>query len=596
MSRSPDHALEGPARQDDPRSRADDGFTLLEVMVSLGVLTVVMVALLPQLIVGIQATGTARLVSQAKGVAQGQLERMRNLPYSIAPAAGDYVDLLDYHYRDLTAPASPAQCAGTAGWTLPTASWSGYVAPGGGRCSYEPATGAFYRSVLTQAAGSGIGAFTLVVDTQFLSQATPPVSLTPAGGFDTQVAGRDQPASAQVGVTVTVFYDSRGSVKPVSTYTQVTRRTPAADRVRAESPARAADVGSVTAAGVPLTLSAGVLDLRGSLAYGSTVAATLASASAQLATGEQGGGAGADLSAPPSQSGAPTPSAPGGLPTYGCAYACWGSTRVAAPAVSADQGLPNAGTATSPAQALVTDTASNDGLTFGNAADAGSYLASLALDPASGPALVRLDPSASPVPSGLAGCAPGTGGTSAHVVADGFLRTTSTSDPSTPGGRVESCSVARATPIQLFPTDFAPNGVVHVELQRASASCAVQGSSHAATASYDYRAVVSAYDGAGYVELATIAPGQTTDGLGAVDLTMAVGDGRTLGDYISSWSGLTASRVVTRQEAGVAEVKLPGVVTIATKPVRQDGTGAADPVSAVSLTVGALECLAEDLR
>lgn len=592
MSRSPDHALEGPARQDDPRSPADDGFTLLEVLVSLGVLTVVMVALLPQLIVGIQATGTARLVSQAKGVAQGQLERMRNLPYSIAPAAGDYVDLLDYHYRDLTAPASPAQCTGTAGWTLPTASWSGYVAPGGARCSYEPATGAFYRSVVTQPAGSGIGAFTLVVDTQFLSQATPPVSLTPAGGFDTQVAGRDQPASAQVGATVTVFYDSRGSVKPVSTYTQITRRTPAADRVRVESTARAVDVGSVTSAGVPLTLSAGVLDLRGSLAYGSTVGASLASASAQLATGEQGGGADADLSAPPTQSGAPTSSAPDGLPTYGCAYACWGSTRVAAPAVSADQGLPNAGTATSPAQALVTDATSNDGLTFGNAADAGNYLASLALRPA----LVRLDPSASPVPSGLAGCAPGTGGTPAHVVADGFLRTTSTSDASTPGGRVESCSVARATPIQLFPTDFAPDGVVRVELQRASASCVVQGSPQTAAASYDYRAVVSAYDGAGYVELATITPGQTTDGLGAVDLTMAVGDGRTLGDYISSWSGLTASRVVTRQEPGVAEVKLPGVVTIATKPVRTDGTGATDPASAVSLTVGALECLAEDLR
>ena len=593
MSRSADHAsAKRRSGGAEPRPHADDGFTLLEVLVSLGVLTVVMVAVLPQLIAGIQSTATARQVSQAKGVAQGQLERMRNLPYSIAPAAGDYVDLLDYHYRNLTAPTSTPACTGGGGYTRPAASWTGYVPPGGVRCSYEPATGAFYRSVLTQPAGSGIGSFTLLVDTQFLSLATPPVPVTPASGFDTQVAGRDQPASVQVGVTVTVFYDRRGSLRPVSTYTQIARRTPATERVRVESTARVVDVGSVTSAGVPLTLAAGVLDLQGSLAYGSTVSATLSSTSAQLATGEQGAGASESLSAPPSVGGTPSTAAPGTLPTYGCAYACWSSTRVAPPAVSADQGLPNAGSATAPGQALVADAVSNDGLTFGNALTGSSYLASLKLRPS----LVRLDPAASPVPSSLAGCAPGTGGTPAQVVADGFLRTTSTSDASTPGGRVESCSVARATPIELFPTDFAPEGVVRIELQRSSASCVVQGSAHAATASYDYRAVVSAFDGSGYVELATVTPGQATDTLANVDLTRSVGGGMTLDDYISSWSGLTASRVVTRQETGTAEVKLPGVVTVTTDPVRDDGTGAADPASAVSLTVGALECVAEDLR
>ena len=74
---------------------------MIEIIVSLGVFAVVLVALLPQLIVGIKATGTARVVSQAKGVGQGQIERLRHLPFHITPAAGDYIDVLDRYFPDL---------------------------------------------------------------------------------------------------------------------------------------------------------------------------------------------------------------------------------------------------------------------------------------------------------------------------------------------------------------------------------------------------------------------------------------------------------------------------------------------------------------
>ena len=67
----------------------DDGFTLIEIIVALGVIMTVMAAVLPQLLVGIRSGETSRLVTQTKGVAQGQLERMRNLPYYVAPEAGD---------------------------------------------------------------------------------------------------------------------------------------------------------------------------------------------------------------------------------------------------------------------------------------------------------------------------------------------------------------------------------------------------------------------------------------------------------------------------------------------------------------------------
>ena len=105
----------------------DEGFSLIEIIVALGIFSVVLVALLPQLIVGIQATGTARIVTQAKGISQGQLERMRHLPFHIAPAAGDFVDVLDYYYPDVHAPTTTPTCKAGDDYELPTVGWSGYV-------------------------------------------------------------------------------------------------------------------------------------------------------------------------------------------------------------------------------------------------------------------------------------------------------------------------------------------------------------------------------------------------------------------------------------------------------------------------------------
>ena len=45
-----------------------------------------------------------------------------------------------------------------------------------------------------------------------------------------------------------------------------------------------------------------------------------------------------------------------------------------------------------------------------------------------------------------------------------------------------------------------------------------------------------------------------------------------------------------------ARLKVPGVVRIVTEPVRQTSTGTADPASAISVTLGALDCVAEDRR
>ena len=567
----------------------DRGFTLIEVVVAIGILMIVVAALLPQLVVGIRANGVARTVSQAKGVAQGQLDRMRNLPYHVSPAAGDYRDVLDFYYRNLT-PAGTATCPATGPEIVPQTSWSGYVATGAARCRYEPATGPFYRSVEVVPASAGSGGFTTVVDTQFLTGNTPPTAVTPAAGYNTQTTGSDTPGASQIGITVTVVYTDRGRVHPVTTYSQLADQPAITIRVKSEVDVTAIDISSETAANGPITYSAGLLKFTGALTYASTVGGTMNATTAGLATGELATGASSAVAAPPTTAAATVNSSSGGL-SAGCNLACWGSTRLDKGAVSSDQGLPAAGSVSSPMQAMLT----SKNLSFGNSSS-NNYRSGLELRPP----LVELDPGASATPSGVAaGCTPGGGGASSYVAGSGYLTTTA-------GYTVEACGIARASRISLFPTDFARDGVVQIELRRAVARCLVSGAAHAATASRDYDAVVRYWNGSNYTTLAAITPTNTSDPLDAVDLnTTSVGSGKQLGDYISSWSSLLPAEVISTQQTGSAEVQLPGVVTISSQPVRpglnlldpnNPLSPLVDPNSVVSLTVGAVSCSALDVR
>lgn len=564
----------------------DGGFSLIEIIVALGILSVVMVALLPQLVVGTQATGTARAISQAKGIAQGQLERMRHLPFHIAPAAGDFIDLLDYYYRDSdpTSAAAPT-CTASGKYVVLSEASSGYVSPGALRCGYEPTTGAFYRTVEE----AEISGYTMVIDTQFLSGETPPVAVSPLANYDTQVTGKDAPASSQIGVSVTVLYNRRGTIRPVTSYTQIAERVPSVNRIRLEADARVMDVGSVTADGVPLSLSAGLLNLTGAVSFASTAGANLAAISAALATGEHLGGAEATISAPPSLNSAATTAGGGALSTGGCAYVCWGSSSVPGVEMSAQDGLPAVGSAANPAQVLVTGL-SNGGLSFGNSTTS-DYLTELKLapplaeDPAQEVPLLRLHPLLPAARSGLRGGLPGpeacaasaTSGALSYLSASGYLRTTDEENDS----EVESCSVARSNTIELFPTSFAEHGVVRIELVQAKASCLVKGSTHDETATVDYEAVVEYWNGSGYTKVDPITPGPDTGKLEAAPLATSIGNDLTLGDYISSWSSVTDDEITRTEGAGVAQIKVPGIVRIVSQPVRR-GSGTTPAPSSAS--------------
>ena len=85
-------------------------------------------------------------------------------------------------------------------------------------------------------------------------------------------------------------------------------------------------------------------------------------------------------------------------------------------------------------------------------------------------------------------------------------------------------------------------------------------------------------------------------------LTASVGPGGlTLGDYVSSWRSLTSADAMTRTTATEAHVAMPGAFTMVTQPTREGvasgvGPNLADPVSAISVTVGAVSCKAGDAR
>ena len=539
--------------------RSDDGFGLVEVIVALGILVVVMTALLPQLLMGIRSSATAASVTEAKGVAQGQLERMRNMPFHVARQAGPYLDVLDRYYTKLT-PAPAVTCKDGDDYTSPVVGWSGYVTgtSSSSRCDYDPRTGPFYRYVVPHPA-SGVDpneGFEVVVDTQFLDSATPPAPVTPPAGYDTQTADKDRPASRQIGVTVTVFRTDHGILRPVTTYTQIADLPKEVSRVKATADARAVEIGSVLPLQGGVSLEAGLLDLNGSLGFASEAGADLSAVSASLATGDQVVGAARTLVAP---SGTQTASGAAGCLAP---LACWGASQLDLGAVSSTAGLPTVGSATSPMQSRLLDTS----LSFDNGT-LSSYRPRLGIVGA----LVRMAGTASAGATGVTPtCAPGASGSPAYVRSSGFLRTTAPSDST-----VEACALSSASTLALFPTSFAPNGVVQVDLVRASARCVVSGTGHVAQQpATDYRAIVRYHVGTGpldYVVAADITPAMTSDVLAGIDLSVDVdgpdGD-HTLGDYVASWSGLVPSSIERTNLGGLSSVRLPGIVHITSTPMR----------------------------
>jgi prepilin-type N-terminal cleavage/methylation domain-containing protein len=358
--------------------RADDGFSLVEVVVAIGIVVVVMVAVLPQMVNGIRAGAYARVSTQGKTMITSELELMRNLPFQVQPNAGQYVDLFDRYFQDLVPPTDGPDCRDGDLWMPPPSEASGFVSESGERCSYEP-SGPFYR-IVRRASGPDIKGIkpdpdledlVVVVDTQFLKPSLDtdnrPQVAAPLAGYDTKLVGKDTPASGLVGVTVTVMADQPSRQRPLTTYSQISRSYQTTTRVRAISDSVALEAqtmlpGPTEREGNVVAISGGLAHLEASLVTASRVDAAAAATTATAATGENAGTARTAFSAPPDLGATWSPRDAGSLTTAGCALACWGGGEYSGTwRPTTTNGLPGIGSPTNPLEVALKAPSASEG-------------------------------------------------------------------------------------------------------------------------------------------------------------------------------------------------------------------------------------------
>ena len=310
------------------RLRAEGGFTLVEVMVALGLLTVVMTASLPVLL-GVLRTGVAvRLETQAKNLAQERLEQIRDLRYHVDRQNGPFLDLLDLYYTHAT--PGWASTALTAGGTPLTGR---YVAAGG------ELAGPHFRT--TTGPLPGAPAFSQRVLAQFLAaDGTPLPASRFQHAYDSQVVGRDRPPALLVGVTVITEWTADGEPRSLSAYTRLTDGRPPQPVLQSRARAIAVEISSTGADGATLQLQGGVVGVDGAQSSGSSLSAYASGARARRSgvadvTGSTGH---FDLPVhPPTSSGSPVPRSGTGCSWYG-----FGRTQVDRVTGDVSLGLPRA--------------------------------------------------------------------------------------------------------------------------------------------------------------------------------------------------------------------------------------------------------------
>ena len=254
----------------DRRKGDDAGFTLVEVLVALLLLSVVMVSVLPLIISTLRATSLTKVHTQAKNLGQERLEQVKDLRYHIDRQNGPFLDVLDLYYTNATVGA-PATSIAASGGTL-----TGSYVPAGTGTNGEP-VGPYFR--VTTGALPGAGSYSQTIATQFLAANG---SVLAAAGFqnayDSQVVGNDRPPTLSVAVTVITSWTQSGVSKTFRTYTRITDGRPQAPVIQSQSRATAVEISSTAADGKTLNLKGAVVNLDGSQSSGSSVSGQVSGA------------------------------------------------------------------------------------------------------------------------------------------------------------------------------------------------------------------------------------------------------------------------------------------------------------------------------
>jgi prepilin-type N-terminal cleavage/methylation domain-containing protein len=204
----------------------EDGFTLIELAISLGVFAIVMVSLTLLFDQSLSAASRSRFDELGKTLAQRKLEEVRSLPFFISQKqeTGD-VDMLDLYFPGTTSGPTPTGAAGTYNGTANVWTYT----------STENVTGqgpAFTRTVGVQ--------FVAPQDTGALTPTAPPA------GYNSNVVDVDGPPSDAARVTVTVSRVFDGQTRSVTLDTVVTRTEQESPSVDASGSILGAQVSGVS--------------------------------------------------------------------------------------------------------------------------------------------------------------------------------------------------------------------------------------------------------------------------------------------------------------------------------------------------------------
>lgn len=572
------------------RRDGDAGFTLVEIIVAIALVSLAAAGAVPLLIVGMEAAATSRLNTQAKNLSQQRFESMRDLQFHVDRQNGPFVDLLDIYYTNLSTTATTRTRANET----EVSKWVS-----GGAAAPAP-SGPFYQ--VSVASLPGEPNFSQTIDTQFLSAvgAVLPASTFPS--YDSQTEGQDQPPALMVGVTVITTWTDHGQSHNFTSYSRIADSRGLVSAVTTQGDAEFLRVSSSGSNANALTVDLASADASGSQSTGSVAAADLHALQAQDSTGTDYLGATGVVTSP---NGGTSVNSPVGTFTSAgggdCGWIGAGPTQVSDVTAATSGGLPqvpaDVDTASPPLHqtaAQVTSGGNSGCGIFGFSNQSTAYDPKLLL--ASDTPLVRInnDSQNNVVVSGSAWVNASSGSVSPHSVSAG-------------------ANASATKKVQLFPgaSFLQPGnggdgrGVVDIQLSQASISCLSSVQNGAATQSatgswnvtIDYWKSTDNVGGGTRVTLPTYTWSSTT-GTGSADPLAALNpanivvyqNGTTvlhLSDYIASWS--TARSIVENPSSGVHQ--LDGIVSIASQPVRAN-----DIISALGLEVGNLSCVASDDR
>lgn len=550
------------------RRAADDGFTLIEVLVALVLFALFSAAAVPLIVTSLRASTVSKFDTGARQLTQERFEVLRNLPYHVPPrsdGAPTSPDLLDLYYPNATDASTGVED-------------SGYVTTGTRRDG-EPASGSFYRTVLPSLAG--FDKYRQYIGVQFLT--TNGTAATPPGGWTT-TAVDVEPVTLTVGVSVTTQWTVGNLTKQYNVFTEIGAGRQDAPVLTSRVQASALRIVSVQD-GADVLLEGGVLNSDGNLTSGPKASVFAQGAFASLNPGSRASGHSKTATAPPdgvpADVGDDTTGTGSLVNSASQTLATFGPTKVQRIVASTAGGVPSTGSSGVPVVSKVS--ANGGGVSFSNI------------------------PTLTDAALGLSATTPivvSTATSGAVATTSGWTAATTT----TPTSASTQTSMT-VTELQVLRTSFAPQGLIKVRLDSSTFQCSSGSAGASGAIAYSGELSYLKYDPvaktSSYVPV-PLSSTSTSDPLDAVPLTTPVGEvvvsqtetetvTRTLllDEYITSMDSHTAGTLAGSftTVAKKLEGKMPGVISVATKPLR-----AGDLLSGVTLQLGVHSCQVEDLR